>query len=132
MGSNLLIITSVLAAGLLVLLVGLSAMVTARRAMLGGLQFGDGEDDILRRRVRAHGNLIEIAPMVLLGLGLAEYAGAPQVLVLWSAIIFFTGRVLHAARMYLSNPWIGLFSIVSQHVICLLLGGWLVNHFLLQ
>jgi hypothetical protein len=48
-----------------------------------------------------------------------EYAGASQAL-LWSfASIFAIGRLLHAARMYVGNPFIGLPSIISQHVICL-------------
>ena len=124
-------ITSSLTGGLLVLLVVLSGMVTARRAVLGPLQFGDGRDDLLRRRIRAHANLIEIAPMVILDIGLLEYAGAPGQFVLAAAIVFLIGRLLHALRMYLSNPWIGLFSIISQHLICLGAGAWLLNRFLL-
>ncbi len=122
-------ITSILAGGLLILLVVLSAMVTERRARLGGLQFGDGNDEILRARIRAHGNFIEIAPLVVLGIGLMEYAGAPRIL-LWSfAGVFLLGRLLHAIRMYIGNPYIGLFSIVSQHVICLWAGVWLMRQF---
>ncbi len=123
-------ITSALTGGLLILLVVLSGLVTARRAVLGPLQFGDGDDDVLRRRIRAHANLIEIAPMVILGIGLLEYAGAPGLFVLGAAIVFLIGRLLHALRMYLGNPWIGLFSIISQHVICLAAGVWLLNRFL--
>ena len=128
--ANPLPITSMLTGGLLILLVVLSSMVTARRAVLGGLQFGDGDDDVLRRRIRAHANLVEIAPMVILGIGLLEYAGVPQAIVAVAALVFLFGRVLHALRMYLSNPWIGLFSIISQHVICLGAGAWLINQFL--
>jgi len=128
--ANPLPITSLLTGGLLILLVVLSGMVTARRAVLGGLEFGDGDDDVLRRRIRAHGNLVEIAPMVVLGVGLLEYAGAPGQFVLWAAVIFLFGRLLHALRMYLANPWIGLSSIISQHVICLGAGVWLLNRFL--
>ena len=129
--ANPLPITSLLTGGLLILLVVLSGMVTARRAALGGLEFGDGDDDLLRRRIRAHGNLVEIAPMVVLGVGLLEYAGAPDAFVMAAAVIFLLGRLLHALRMYLANPWIGLFSIISQHVICLGAGVWLLNRFLL-
>ncbi len=105
-------VTMTLTGSLLFLLVILSVMVTARRAVLGGIQFGDNGDDILRGRIRAHGNFVEIAPMVILGIGLMEYTGASGTL-LWSlAIVFFLGRLLHAARMYIGNPFIGLFSIV--------------------
>ena len=123
-------ITSILTGVLLIMLVLLSTLVTARRAVLGGIQFGDAEDDILRRRIRAHGNFIEIAPMVVLGIGLMEYSGASGIL-LWSfAGVFLIGRILHALRMYIGNPWIGLFSIISQHLICLSAGAWLINHFI--
>ncbi len=129
--TNTLPVTSTLMGGLIILLVVLSAMVTARRAVLGGIQFGDNDDEVLRARIRAHGNFIEIAPMVILGIGLMEYAGASQTLLCWFAGIFFLGRVLHMARMVIGNPFIGLFSIISQHVICLWTGGWLLNHFFL-
>lgn len=122
-------VTSTLAAGLLILLVTLSVMVTERRARLGGIQFGDANDDKLRARIRAHGNLVEIAPMVLIAIGLMEYAGAPNTLLWWCAGLFAFGRFLHALRMYIGNPYIGLFSIVSQHLICLISGGWLLSHF---
>lgn len=123
-------ITSCLTAALLILLVALSALVTERRARLGGIQFGDAEDASLRARIRAHANLIEIAPMVLIALGLMELSGAPSPL-LWSfAGIFLVGRLLHAARMYIGNPFIGLFSIISQHVMCLWAALWLFDHFL--
>lgn len=123
-------ITSSLAGALLILLVVLSAMVTERRARLGGVQFGDAEDSSLRSRIRAHANLVEIAPTVLFGIMLMELAGASRTL-LWSfAVIFFAGRLLHAARMYVGNPFVGLFSIISQHVLCLWAGAWLLNHFL--
>lgn len=122
-------ITSTLAAALLILLVFVSAMVTQRRAVLGGIQFGDHNDEILRGRIRAHGNFIEIVPMVVIGIGLMEYAGASATLLWWFAGIFLLGRILHIARMVIGNPFIGLFSIISQHIICLWMGGWLVNHY---
>jgi len=125
-------VTSTLTGILLILLVVLSGMVTARRGVLGGIQFGDNEDDVLRRRIRAHGNFIEIAPMVILGIGLMELAGAATILLLSLAGTFVFGRILHGLRMYIGNPWIGLFSIISQHVICLIAAIWLLNHFFFQ
>ncbi|MEP3277671.1 MAG: MAPEG family protein [Stappiaceae bacterium] len=122
-------ITSTLAAGLLILLVLLSALVTERRARLGGIQFGDADDFSLRSRIRAHANLVEIAPIVLIAIALMEYAGAPRTLLMWLAFVFYVGRLLHAARMYIGNPFIGLFSIISQHVICLWSALWLLDHF---
>lgn len=128
--SVLLPITSTLTGALLILLMVLSAAVTDRRARLGGLEFGDADDVSLRHRIRAHGNFIEIAPMVILGIGLMEYAGASTGLVWWMAIVFFVGRLLHALRMYARYRWFGLPAIVSQHVICLIAGVWLIDHFI--
>ncbi|WP_298976654.1 MAPEG family protein [uncultured Roseobacter sp.] len=125
-------VTSSLAGGLLILLVALSALVTERRARLGGIQFGDANDQALRARIRAHANLIESAPMVLIGLALMELADAPDTMLWAFAGVFLVGRLLHAARMYIGNPFIGLFSIISQHVICLWAGAWLLYHFLIH
>lgn len=123
-------ITSALTGLLLIILVVLSSMVTERRARLGGIQFGDNNDDVLRGRIRAHANFVEIAPMVVLGVGLMEYAGASPVMLGWFAGVFTIGRVLHIARMYIGNPFIGLFSIITQHIICLWAGIWLLSNVL--
>lgn len=124
-------VTSVLAGALILLLMVLSVLVTVRRATLGGIEFGDAEDVELRHRIHAHGNLVEIAPMVLIAVGLMENAGAPNTLLWIFAGVFFIGRVFHALRMYMRNRWLGLLPIVTQHLICLAAGAWLLNHFLL-
>ena len=124
-------ITSVLAGALILLLMLLSGLVTARRAVLGGIQFGDADDVELRHRIRAHGNFIEIAPMVVVAIGLMEAAGASSDLLWPLAGTFFAGRILHAIRMYVRSLWPGLIAIVSQHAICLIAGVWLLDHFLL-
>lgn len=126
----LLPVTSMMAGALILMLVILSIMVTARRMTQGRIQFGDNDDSILRHRIRAHGNFIEIVPMVIIGVGLLEMAGASDILLYWFAGIFLVGRILHFLRMQIGNPYIGLFSILSQHIICLFTGGWLLNRFL--
>ncbi|MBX2853866.1 MAG: MAPEG family protein [Rhodobacteraceae bacterium] len=122
-------ITASLTGALLILLVLLSAMVTERRARLGGVQFGDADDTTLRARIRAHANLVEIAPIVLIAMALMEISGASQILLLCFAGVFLLGRLLHALRMYVGNPFVGLFSIISQHVICLWSGVWLLHYY---
>lgn len=81
---------------LLVLLgLGLAFRVVAiRRARRIGI--GDGGDAMLARRIRAHGNFSEYAPilMVLL-IGLA-LVGAPEWLVHLIGIPALLGRILHA------------------------------------
>lgn len=120
--------TTALAGALVLLLFALSALVTAQRARLGGIEFGDADDVELRHRIRAHGNFIEIAPLVVVAIGLMEWLGAPASLVWLLALTFFVGRLLHAARMYFRNRWLGLPAIVTQHLICLVTGIWLIRH----
>jgi uncharacterized protein len=122
-------ITAALTGAMVLLLVTLSLLVTARRAVLGGIQFGDADDVELRHRIRAHGNFVEIAPVVIIAIALMELAGASSTFLWWLAGVFFIGRVLHAARMYLRTLWPGLIAMITQHVICLIAGVWLLDRF---
>ncbi len=123
-------VTSILTAALTLQLVILSLLVTARRAVLGGIQFGDAEDVELRHRIRAHGNFIEIVPIVIIAIGVMEASGAPSDTLWLLAGTFFVGRVLHAIRMFARSLWPGLIAIVTQHLICLYAGYWIFRHFL--
>ncbi len=125
-------ITATVTGALVILLVVLSVLVTARRAVLGGIQFGDADDAELRHRIRAHGNFIEIVPIVIVAIGLMELSAASSTLLWALAGTFFVGRVLHALRFYMRSLWPGLIAIVTQHLICLTAGIWLLNHFLLH
>lgn len=127
---TLLPITSILSGALIILLVVLSVSVTARRAVLGGIQFGDADDVELRHRIRAHGNFIEVVPIVIIAIGLMEAAGASSGLLWAMSGTFLMGRILHAARMFTRTLWPGLIAMVTQHAICLIAGVWLLRHFL--
>lgn len=60
---------------------------------------GDGGNDLLLSRMRAHANFTENAPLALIGLiGLAMLGANPIVLHVFGAA-FFIGRVLHAMGM---------------------------------
>lgn len=88
-------VTALYGSLLAVLVLALSVRVIGiRRSRRVGL--GDGGDVILRRRIRAHGNLTEYAPMTLILLALAELQGAPH----WSlhvlGAMFIIGRIIHA------------------------------------
>ena len=76
--------------------VTLTALVIARRAK-SGVSFLDGGDTVLTRRMRAHGNFTETAPLALLLMGLLELAAAPRGLLLGLAGLLIVGRLLHAA-----------------------------------
>jgi len=63
------------------------------------INLGDGGDDLMLSRIRAHGNFTENAPLALLGLiGLAMLSAHPIALHIFGAA-FFIGRILHAMGM---------------------------------
>lgn len=113
-------ITSLLAASLVILMCALTMLVSARRVSLGNASgdiakyvFGHGDDETLRRRVRAFGNFIEYVPMALVMLVLLELQGAPSSLVWGLGGAFVVGRYLHAFGM-LYNPRAPMLRIIGM------------------
>ncbi len=124
-------ITSLLAGIFTLLMVPLSLQISISRAKIGGisgdLTFGDGGDETLRRKIRAHGNFIEYAPAALIALGLVEFGGGEKTLVLGLAGAFLISRLLHAGGMlYTSTPLFRGIGMLIQHVAFIIAGGWLV------
>lgn len=108
-------ITSILAALYALMMVALSLLVSLRRRNLWVVH-GDANDDILRRRIRAHGNFIEYAPMALLIVALLEYRGSPNLLIGGLALCFLVSRLLHAYGMlYGKSPAERAFGMMLQH-----------------
>ena len=56
---------------------------------------GDENNPSLRRAVRAHGNLIEYAPIMLIIIGLLEYNRVSMPLVIGLAVAFVLARIMH-------------------------------------
>lgn len=93
------------AAACAALQLALSALVILRRSQTG-ISLLDGGDTLLTRRMRAHANLTETAPICLLLLALLELAGAPRGLLLTAAGLLITGRLLHASGLiYQGDNW---------------------------
>lgn len=69
-------------------------VIRARRAFHVAL--GDGENQALRRRLRAHGNFAEYGPFALLLMALAELQGAPGWNVHLLGLLLLGGRMVHA------------------------------------
>ncbi|AEF54208.1 MAPEG family protein [Marinomonas posidonica] len=127
-------ITSIAASILAILMFPLTVQISMRRAALGkavgdmkAVVFGDGNDEKLRRRIRAFGNFIEYAPMCLIMLGLLENASAGKTLVWSVACLLIAGRMIHALGMlYADNPTprgIGMF---MTYISFLMPAGWLL------
>ena len=92
--------------------------------------FGDGNDDVLRRRIRAFGNFIEYVPMCLLMLALIEFASASRTL-LWSiGGLLLAGRILHAIGMlYADSPAPRGIAMFMTYATLLVPAGWLLLTF---
>mgnify|MGYP005844211677 CR=1 FL=1 len=91
-------ISAVFAAVLGLLLIVLSLLVSRYRLRLKqGL--GVSEDIDFQAAVRAHGNLVEYAPIGLIMLALAELNGVSGTLIYWAGMGFVAGRLLHAFGM---------------------------------
>lgn len=69
-------------------------VIVVRRAQKIGL--GDGEDRVLRRRIRAHGNFSEYAPLLMILLIALPLLGAKEGMIHLVGGMGLLGRVLHA------------------------------------
>jgi uncharacterized membrane protein YecN with MAPEG domain len=117
-------VVSILAAVFILMLAFLSLHVSMRRMYLGGIFFGDADDDILRRRIRAQGNFIEYVPTGLIALALMELARAATLQVAVLAIAFFISRVLHAYGMlYTKTASVGAVGMMIQHAVFIVSGN---------
>ena len=92
-------ITSVTTA-LLALLLLIMAIQTVRQRLKLKAAFGDAGDTGLIAASRSHGNLAEHAPIVLIMLGLLEYAGANATLLMSVAGAFVVGRIAHVIGLH--------------------------------
>jgi uncharacterized membrane protein YecN with MAPEG domain len=79
-----------------VIQVPLTIMVGYRRVQTG-IQFFDGGDTTLLRRMRAHGNYTETVPMVLLAMAAAEIMAMPHWALWVGGSSLLLGRLMHAA-----------------------------------
>lgn len=87
--------TALYASLLVILVVVLTARVIIYRRK-NKISLGDGSDDTLLRRTRAHSNCTEYAPLGILMIGIAESLGVTPLLLHLIGILFVTGRVAHA------------------------------------
>lgn len=65
---------------------------------------GDGGNPLLGRRIRAHANFIEYAPIVLILSTLVEMALGASIWLWTAALAFILGRVAHAFGMDSDGP----------------------------
>lgn len=124
---NTMPITSLVVGIFALLLIPLSVQVSLRRAKANAV-FGDAGDETLRRRIRAHGNFIEYAPLAAIALGLVEFRDGPTWLVWSLAFGFVLSRVMHAIGMlFTSTPAVRAVAMLASHLSFLAAGIWLVS-----
>ena len=91
-------ITLTIAGAAAILHVWLSLRVSQlRRPLKVGV--GDGGNEVLLRRIRAHGNFAENVPIFLILLGLLEFATGGDLWLWGAAILFILARLLHVFGM---------------------------------
>lgn len=87
-------------AALLALLLLFLAIQTVRQRLKHKVAFGDGGEAGLISASRSHANLAEHAPIVLIMLGMLEFAEANAMLLTIVASAFVVGRIAHAIGLH--------------------------------
>ncbi len=95
-------ITTLLACGIAILFLALSWIVIKQRGRSGS-SLGDNGDEALIRKIRAHANLTEFAPLLILLVGLAELKSGAPLVVGTIAAAFMLGRLMHGYALAVSN-----------------------------
>ena len=68
-------------------------VIRTRRA--ASVNLGDGGNELLTRRIRAHGNFAEYVPIALILMAFAEIGGAPSFLIYLLGVALVLGRLMH-------------------------------------
>ena len=91
------------------------------------ISVGDGGNEALLRRIRAHGNYIENMPIVLILLALIELAGGDPRILWGAAILFVIARILHAFGMDRPHPSrLRAFGMMGSALALVILAGYAV------
>ena len=117
------------AGGLAILLIALTQRVIAIR-LAGKISLGDGGDAMLLARSRAHANLAEYAPLLLILMLGVEMSGHSGSVWLWAiGVTILVARILHAIGMDRSGRGISpnkprIFGMVLTLSALMVLAGW--------
>lgn len=92
------VVTAAAAGVLGLIFAALSAWVIAARLGTGVLH-GDGGQEVLNRRTRAHANFIEYVPLILLLAALLETGGGSRTMIEILLVVLIVARVMHPFGM---------------------------------
>jgi len=70
-----------------------------------GVSLGHGDDAVLLRRIRGHGNFAEYVPLILLMMALLELGGLRGWLLHVIGVTLVVARVLHGVALSYSEKW---------------------------
>lgn len=79
--------------GILLIVLSLRVSMVRRDARVA---LGDGDNESLRRRIRAHGNFVEFVPIALILLALAEHTGMGRLFIHLFGLVLLAARISHA------------------------------------
>ena len=125
-------ITLTLAGAAAILHIWLAARVSRLRRAYK-VSIGDGGNEAVARRMRAHANYGENMPIVLILIALIELAGG-DTRILWAAgIIFILSRIAHAFGMDQPSPArLRVIGMIGSTLVLLGLAGWALSFAYLQ
>jgi uncharacterized membrane protein YecN with MAPEG domain len=113
---------TLITAGCLGLIFFVLSLRVVQKRLAGMVAFGDGGDQVLLERIRAHGNFAEHVPFLLLLMAGIELASGHGSLLLWGCGgLLILARIAHAIGM--SRPSPNLFRSVGVVLTWLLLIG---------
>ncbi len=92
------VITAIAAAVLGLIFAALSGWVMAARLGAGVLH-GDGGQETLSRRMRAHANFVEYVPLILLLVAMLECAGGSRIKIEILLLVLVIARLMHPFGM---------------------------------
>jgi uncharacterized protein len=119
-------ITLTIAGAAAILHVWLSLRVSRLRRPLD-IGVGDGGNEVLLRRIRAHGNFAENVPIFLILLGLLEFATGGSLWLWGAAILFILARILHVFGMDRKGAnWMRVSGVSISWAVLLALGGYAI------
>ena len=126
MTPTMLPITLTIAEAAAVLHIWLAARVSQMRNR-HKVSIGDGGNEALIRRMRAHANYGENMPVVLILLALLELAGGDARILWAAAIIFIVARLLHAFGMDRTPPSkLRMFGMMGSVLALVILAGYAI------
>src|ERR1700749_57850 len=80
------------------------ALGIGRNRVSSKIMLGDGGEAALIAKIRAHGNLTEYAPMVLILMALIELARGPSLWLWIAGVVFIVVRLVAGVRIVLPAP----------------------------